>query len=151
MLQMYTESATGVATPVNSPIVFNTRKEQTGITATSGSPSNTVSLNRAGLYMVQFNGVISQTTAASAGVEAQADVANFVGVQMSNNGVAAPEAQTGGVSTGTADAIAVSFSTIVRVRPTCACSGSQNTKLQFDIIGNNATVYFANVVVTKIA
>ena len=152
MLQLYSSSATGVSTPVDSNIVFNNKTLQTGCTAVANTPTNTITLNKSGLYMVEFNGIISGIAAAEAEAEASVipTVANFVGVQMFNNGNAVPEAVTGATSAADTDVNAVSFQTLVRVRPGC-CSVDNTARLTFKVVGNNANVYFANVVVTKLA
>lgn len=152
MLQLYSSSATGVSTPVDSNIVFDNKSIQTGCTAVANTPTNTVTLNKSGLYMVEFNGIISGIAAAEAevGAEVIPTVADFVGVQMFNNGNAVPEALTGATSAADTDVNAVSFQTLVRVRPGC-CSVDNTARLTFKVVGNNANVYFANVVVTKLA
>ena len=152
MLQLYSSSATRVSTPVDSNIVFNNKTLQTGCTAVANTPTNTITLNKSGLYMVEFNGIISGIAAAEAEAEAAVipTVANFVGVQMFNNGNAVPEAVTGATSAADTDVNAVSFQTLVRVRPGC-CSVDNTARLTFKVVGNNANVYFANVVVTKLA
>lgn len=151
MLQLYSSSATGVSTPVNSNIVFNNKTIQTGCTAVANTPTNTVTLNKSGLYMVEFNGIISGIAAQAVDeVNEVPTVANFVGVQMFNNGIAVPEALTGATSAAATDVNAVSFQTLVRVRPGC-CSVDNTARLTFKVVGNNANVYFANVVVTKLA
>lgn len=151
MLQLYSSSETGVSTPVNSNIVFNNKTIQTGCTANANTPTNTITLNKSGLYMVEFNGIISGV-AAPAAVELSEvpTVADFVGVQMFNNGNAVPEALTGATSSAETAVEAVSFQTLVRVRPGC-CSVDNTARLTFKIVGNDANVYFANVVVTKLA
>lgn len=150
MLQLYSSSATGVSTPVDSNIVFNNKAIQTGCTAVANTPTNTVTLNKSGLYMVEFNGIISGVAAAEVEAAVIPTVANFVGVQMFNNGIAVPEALTGATSSADTDVNAVSFQTLVRVRPGC-CSVDNTARLTFKVVGNNANVYFANVVVTKLA
>lgn len=152
MLQLYSSSATGVSTPVDSNIVFDNKSIQTGCTAVANTPTNTITLNKSGLYMVEFNGIISGVVAAEAEVEAAVipTVANFVGVQMFNNGNAVPEAVTGATSSADTNVNAMSFQTLVRVRPGC-CSVDNTARLTFKVVGNNANVYFANVVVTKLA
>ncbi len=150
MLQLYSSSATGVSTPIDSNIVFDNKAIQTGCTAVANTPTNTVTLNKSGLYMVEFNGIISGVAAAEVEASVIPTVADFVGVQMFNNGNAVPEALTGATSAAATDVNAVSFQTLVRVRPGC-CSVDNTARLTFKVIGNNANVYFANVVVTKLA
>ena len=151
MLQLYSISATGVSTPVDSNIVFDNKSIQTGCTAVANTPTTRITLYKSGLYRVELNGIISGVaTAAVAEVAEVPTVADFVGVQMFNNGNAVPEALTGATSAAETAVEAVSFQTLVRVRPGC-CSVDNTARLTFKVVGNNANVYFANVVVTKLA
>lgn len=140
MLQMYTDVSGGRTVQENTSIVFDNKTIQTGCTVTANEPTNTVTLRREGIYSVQFNAIISNTTSSS----------EFIGINMERDGVDVPEAQTGAASSSTSDVDAVSFSTLVRVRPSC-CSVDNTTRLQFKVTGSDALVYFANVVVTKLA
>lgn len=140
MLEIYSESSNGVAVDVNNAIVFNNKVLQTGCTATANTPANTVRLNKAGFYSVYIDAIIANNTAES----------GLVGIQLYNNNDEVTNAFTAQTSTGNTNLVAVGFDTIVQVRP--SCSMIDNTaNLQFKIAHNNAMVYFANVVVTKIA
>lgn len=140
MLEIYTESSSGVATPVDEAIVFNNKVLQTGCTATANTPANTVRLNKAGFYSVHIDAVIANNTAEE----------GLVGIQLYNNNDEVSSAYTTQTSTGNTNLVAVGFDTIVQVRP--SCSVIDNTaNLQFRVANNNAMIYFANVVVTKIA
>lgn len=140
MLEIYMESSNGVAVDVNNAIVFNNKVLQTGCTATANTPANTVRLNKAGFYSVHIDAVIANNTAES----------GLVGIQLYNNNDEVTNAYTAHTSTGNTNLVSVGFDTIVQVRP--SCSVIDNTaNLQFKVVDNNAMVYFANVVVTKIA
>lgn len=140
MLEVFTNVQAGVATPVDTGIVFNNTKVRTGVVATANTPTNTIRLNRAGFYMIHFNAVVANNTAAS----------GDVGVQMVNNGVVDKSALAQATSTGATDFVNLAFTTIVRVEPSCSCV-SNSGSLVFNITGVDALVRFANVVVTKIA
>lgn len=140
MLEIYMENSNGVATSLNEAIVFDNKVLQTGCTATACIPTNTVKLNKAGFYSVHIDAVIANNTAES----------GLVGIQLFNNNDEVSNAYTAQTSTGNTNLVSVGFDTIVQVRP--SCSVIDNTaNLQFKIANNNAMVYFANVVVTKIA
>lgn len=140
MLQLYSEVAGGRLVTNNQDIVFDNKVEQTGCTATANTPTNTIELNRQGFYMVHFNAVISNDN----------DVNEFINVVMQNNGVDVESAQAGATSSSTTDIENIAFTALVRVRPSC-CSVNNRVRLRFKVTGSNAIVYFANVVVTKIA
>lgn len=140
MLEIYSESLNGIAVEVNNAITFNNKVLQTGCTATANTPANTVRLNKAGFYSVHIDAIIANNTAE----------AGLVGIQLYNNNDEAPNAYTAHTSTGNTNLVSVGFDTIVQVRP--SCSVIDNTaNLQFKVVDNNAMIYFANVVVTKIA
>lgn len=140
MLEIYMENSNGVATSLNEAIVFNNKVLQTGCTATACIPTNTVKLNKAGFYSVHIDAVIANNTAES----------GLVGIQLFNNNDDVSNAYTAQTSIGNTNLVSVGFDTIIQVRP--SCSVIDNTaNLQFKVVDNNAMVYFANVVVTKIA
>lgn len=139
MLQMYTEVSGGRAVQENTSIVFDNKTIQTDCTVTANEPTNTITLRRAGIYLVQFNAIISNTTSAS----------EFIVINMERDGVDVPEAHTGATSSSISDLVVVSFSTLVRVKPSC-CAVDNTTRLQFKVAGSDALVYFANVVVSKV-
>lgn len=140
MLEIYSESLNGIAVEVNNAITFNNKVLQTGCTATANTPTNAVRLNKAGFYSVHIDAVIANNTAE----------AGLVGIQLFNNNDEVSNAYTAQTSTGNTNLVSVGFDTIVQVRP--SCSVIDNTaNLQFKVVNNNAMVYFANAVVTKIA
>lgn len=139
MLQMYTDVSGGRVTRDNTSIVFDNKTIQTDCTVIANEYTNTISLRRAGIYLVQFNAIISNTTSAS----------EFIGINMERDGIDVPEAHTGATSSSTSDLVAISFNTLVRVKPSC-CAVDNTTRLQFKVTGSDALVYFANVVVSKV-
>lgn len=90
--------------------------------------------------MVHFNAVVSNDNA----------INELISVIMENNGVAVNSAQACATSESITDIENIEFTALVRVRPSC-CSVDNTARLQFKVTGSNALVYFANVVVTKIA
>ena len=139
MLQMYTEVSGGRTVKENTNIVFDNKTIQTGCTVSANEPTNTITLKRAGIYLVQFNAIISNTTSTS----------ETVGIIMERNGVDIPEAQTRATPSSTGDLVSVSFNTLVRVNPSC-CAVDNTTRLQFKVTDSDTLVYFANVVVSKL-
>lgn len=140
MLQLYSETSGGKLVLNNQDIVFDNKVEQTGCTAIANVPTNTINLNKAGFYMVHFNAVVSNDN----------DINELISVIMENNGVVINSAQAGATSESITDIENIEFTALVRVRPSC-CSVANTARLQFKVTGSNALVYFANVVVTKIA
>lgn len=140
MLQLYSETSGGKLVLNNHNIVFENKVEQTGCTATANTPTNTINLNKAGFYLVHFNAVISNDNA----------INEFISVIMQNKGVDISSAQAGATSSSDTDIENIDFTALIRVRPSC-CSVDNSARLQFKVTGSNALVYFANVVITKIA
>lgn len=139
MLKLYSETQVGKLVLNNQDIVFDNKVEQTGCTSTANVPTNTITLNKAGFYIVNFNEIVSND-----------DYVNeFLNITMQNNGVDAYSAHAGATSSSTSDIENIEFTTLVRVRPNC-CAVGNTTRLQFNVTGFNVLVYFANVVVTKI-
>ena len=52
MLQMYTEVSGGRTVKENTNIVFDNKTIQTGCTVSANEPTNTITLKRAGIYLV---------------------------------------------------------------------------------------------------
>lgn len=122
MLEAY---STNVAVAANAAIPFNNVTIQKGETAVL-SGSQTIELNKCGVYMVAFDGVAAAATT----------------ITMTKDGVAQPQAQTTGTSLG--------FQTLVQVpKNNSCCCFSSPTLIQL-IVDTAATLTNANVVVTKI-
>ena len=140
MLQVFTNNTSGVSVTDGSNINFTSKALQTGCVATANVGTDTVSLNKAGFYMVHFNASISASAAATEPLT----------VTMYEDGVAAEEASAVMYSVSATDIGSLAFSSIVRVKPSC-CPYDIGKNLTFKVTGVDALVYNANVVVTKIA
>ena len=139
MLQMYISVPYGKVVQKDNSIVFDNKVIQTDCTITANEPTNKITLRRAGIYLVKFNAIVSNTTSAI----------EFIGINMERDGVDVREAQTGASSSATNDLVPVSFSTLVKVKPSC-CVVDNTTRLQFKVTGSDTLVYFANVIVSKL-
>ncbi len=120
-----------------SNISFDTNRVATSCTAqhTAGSPS--IILNRPGYYFVGF----SATAVASEATET-----NPITVQLYNEDVAIDGAVASGLSATNTEMINLSFSTIVRILPSC-CMIDNTGILTFKSSGADATFTTPNVVV----
>lgn len=122
MIEVYGINVTAIA---DTPLSFGNVSVKKGCTAELES-SNTIQLNKCGVYMVEFDG--------SAAAE--------ITVQMFKDGVAQPQAQ----STGTS----LSFTTLVQVdhnNSNCCCSSPVELKFVPTSAGTFTNI---NVCVTKI-
>lgn len=119
-----------------SNINFDTNRVATSCTAQhiAGSPS--IVLNRPGYYYVSFN-----TIAAATGAETEP-----ITVQLYNEEDLIAGATASEVSLSTTDTVNLSFSTIVRVRPSC-CFVDNTGILTFKSTGVDATFTTPNVVI----
>ena len=119
-----------------SNITFDTNRVATSCTAqhTAGSPS--IVLNRPGYYFVGFN-----ATAVATGAETTP-----ITVQLYNEDELIPGATASELSATATDTVNLSFSTIVRVRPSC-CYVDNTGILTFRSTGVDATYTTPNVVV----
>ena len=122
MLEAY---STNVTVAADAAIPFNNVTIQKGRTAVL-SGTQTIELNKCGVYMVKVDGVASASTT----------------VQMFKDGVAQPQAQSTGTTFG--------FATLVQVpRNNTSCCGSSPTLIQFSADAA-VTMPNVNVVVTKV-
>lgn len=97
-------------------------------------------MNKTGFYSIHIDAIIANNTAEE----------GLVGIKLYNNNDEIHNAYTAHISTGNTNLVSVGFDTIVQVRP--SCSMIDNTaNLHFKVVNNNAMIFFANVVVTKIA
>ena len=134
MLEGY---STNIAVATNSAIPFNNVTIEKGCTAKIES-SATMSLNKAGVYMVSVD---------AAGIPTSAGV---MSIQLSKDGTLQPQAQSAVTGT-TTDINNVSFTTLVQVKDnnTCSCCTSP-TIIRVVNTGVPATYNIANICVTKI-
>lgn len=136
MIEVYNQNVTVAQ---NATIPFANTSIAKGCTAVL-SGTNTITLNKCGVYMVSFD-------AAAATTETSGDVT----VQMTKNGVLQPQALTTANSAATTDIESLSFVTLVQVpsNNSCRCCDSP-VAISFSNTGVAATFTQANVVVTKI-
>ena len=135
MIQTYSKNVT---VAVNTAIPFNSTSLLKGCTADKTGIS-TITLNKAGVYMVSFDAAV---VGSAAGV---------ISVQLSRNGTLLPEATTSETTATATDIHSISFETLVQVNQdnSCRCSDSGVT-ISVINTGIEATYNQANVVVTKI-
>ncbi len=117
-------------------VVFNTKKIQTGTTATICSKGEEVYLNKPGFYEVNLEVTVlggGATPMVTMHVDGEKD-----------------ESSLGYGCTGSDSVYSViTFTTIVQVCPTC-CKCKQRKELTFIYKGDVATLQQANIVVTKL-
>ena len=134
MIEAYSLNITGNA---GSAIPFNNITIEKGCTAQFIAPA-TIQLNKAGVYSVTVDAVVTPTTAGDASI------------QLSKNGSLVPQAQSSVTAANTTDLNPLHFDTLVQVREnnTCACNTSP-TLIQ--VINGTATTFNnINICVTKI-
>lgn len=135
MIQTYSKNIT-VAT--NTDIPFNSTSLIKGCTTTKTGIS-TVTLNKAGIYMVSFDASVIGSAA------------DTITVQLSKNGTLIPEATTSETTANTTDLHSISFQTLVQVTDdnSCSCTDS-GTVISIVNTGIATTFTQANLVITKI-
>ena len=116
---------------------FDTTRILTGCTVKHADGTPTFTLTKPGYYYVTFNGTITDTAA------------GIVTVQLLNGGVAVPGAEASITNTATTDERSFSFTTIVRVLPSC-CAIDNTTTLTVANTGIAATYSVANINITKL-
>ena len=138
---LFTFSNTSQTLVTDQLLTFNNNTIQTGCTATHAAGSSSISLNKAGYYMVSFN---------ADGVES--GTAGNITIQLQGNGTAIAGAETTAESATATDVVNLSFTTLVQVCPNC-CGNQVNTPftLTFANTGVGATFTNAAVTVTKVA
>ena len=116
---------------------FDTNRILTGCTVkhVDGTPAFT--LTKPGYYYITFNGTV---TNAAAGI---------VTVELLNGGVAVPGAEASVTTAATTDERSFSFTTIVRVLPSC-CAIDNTTTLTVANTGIATTYSVANINITKL-
>lgn len=132
-----TSNSASQAIPVSGFVTFANNNVLTGCAISHAQGSSTVTLEKAGLYKVDFNANILGTAA------------GIVTLQLLNNNVAVAGALTSETfSVGTTDN--VSFSTLIRVNPSCPCVRNISN-LQVQLQTTAATLTNANITVIKVA
>jgi hypothetical protein len=135
MISAYTLTDQIVA--VDGLLDFDTNRIVTGCTVkhVDGTPAFT--LTKPGYYYITFNGTITDATA------------GIVTVQLLNGGVAVPGAEASITNAAATDERSFSFTTIVRVLPSC-CAIDNTTTLTVANTGIAATYSVANINITKL-
>lgn len=135
MLQVYNTTTQTLA--VNSALEFSSTAIKTNCSSSIQSNSTTITLNKPGFYIVEFNGI------------AQATDPGVVQVQLEKDGTLVPYALA--AESGVAgDTVNLSFKTLIPVR--CSCPAMDNTvNLTFINNGVAASYTLTNVVVTRVA
>lgn len=121
---------------VEGEIPFDVNRILTGctITHTEGTPS--FKLNKPGYYFVSFNADVTGAT-------------GTVSAQLLSNAVVVPAAEGTSTLGAVTDVANISFSTIVKVLPSCAMIDNAQT-LTVSNVGVEATYDNVNIVITKL-
>lgn len=122
---------------VGSAYVFDTNRVVTGCTVGHTPGSTTFNLTKPGYYYVTFNTTFTTAAAGDAVVE------------LRNNGTAVPGATGSETVTTIGDSKSISFSTIVKVLPSCAVVDNTAT-LTFVATGIELEASTAAVSITKL-
>lgn len=132
MIQAYSRN---IAVTPNTAIPFNTTKLKTGCVVTQSDDRKTFYLNRAGIYMIEFNGSGASTAGGS------------VAVQMKVDGIDV-EPAVAEITTEANAPSEIAFNTLVSVDRVCACMGGK--PLQVMYTGTAGAMPLANIIITKI-
>lgn len=135
-LSAYTVSST--ALDVDGVLAF-TNKNLTGYSIDFTAGATTISLNKPGLYLVEFNATVAN----------QGTTGDVV-AQLQKNGVNVVGAVAKATSTSTTDLRTVSFTTIIEVSPSC-CVVDNDVDLTIVNTGVAANYSNFNVNVVKLA
>jgi hypothetical protein len=122
---------------VDGTLNFDTTRVLTGCTVKHADGTPTFTLTKPGYYFVTFDGTITDTAA------------GIVTVQLLNGGVAVPGAEASITNAAVTDERSFSFTTIVRVLPSC-CAIDNTTTLTVANTGIAATYSVANINITKL-
>lgn len=135
MISAYTLTNQLVA--IDGLLDFDTNRILTGYTVRHADGTPSFTLTKPGYYYVTFDGTITDTAA------------GIVTVQLLNGGVAVPGAEASITNAATTDERSFSFTTIVRVLPSC-CAIDNTTTLTIANTGIAATYSVANINITKL-
>lgn len=141
-LQTYTSAPeTPITYAQNANITFEMNGENSTSQCVIHSPgAQTVTIKRAGLYLVTFDGIVANNTSASGNV----------GVQLFSNGNAVAYAKSVATSGSATDVVPLQFSTYVRVLPSCA-SINNTTTLTVSNVGVEANYFLSNLMVARVS
>jgi hypothetical protein len=135
MINSYSLISQAVA--ADGTLNFDTTRVLTGCTVKHVDGTPTFTLTKPGYYYVTFNGTITDTAA------------GIVTVQLLNGGVVVLGAEASITNAATTDERSFSFTTIVRVLPSC-CAIDNTTTLTVANTGIAATYSVANINITKL-
>lgn len=136
MISSYNITEQAVAT--GGLLTFTTNRILTGCTVTHAEGTTSFQLNKPGYYYVSFNGIAAPTTAAG-----------DVTVQLLSNTSPVPSAIATFSSTATTDLGNLSFTTIIKVLPSC-CAIDNTTTLTLTNSGVDSTYNNVNLSITKL-
>ena len=136
MVSSYNTSTQNLA--IDETFTFTTNRVRTGCAVSHTPGAAEFVLHRPGYYYVAFNG-----TGATAGV------AGDVTVTLLSDGTAVPGAEASGYSGAAAESVGLSFSTIIKVLPSCGCVDNATT-LTVQNTGVASTFETSNLVITKL-
>lgn len=134
MINAYTNISQAIA--ADGTLNFDTTRVLTGCTVKHADGTPTFTLTKPGYYFVNFDGVITGTTAGT------------VTVELLNGATPVPGA-TASTSVAVDDIDTLNFATIIRVLPSCP-SIDNTTKLSILNAGVGVTFTNANIVITKL-
>ena len=135
MISAYNSATQTVA--IDGAYVFDTNRVATGCTVSHTPGTATFTLNKPGYYYVTFNTTFTTDATGDATVELQ------------NGGVAVPGATGTETITTVGDTKSISFSTIVKVLPSC-CAIDNTATLTFVATGIALEATTAAVQITKL-
>lgn len=123
-----------------SVVVFNNNSPFTGCSISHAAGGGTVSLNKPGIYLVEFNADASSVDTAG----------GTLTMQLTNNGVLVPSAEATATVTVNTAIVNLKFATIVQVLNSCNCVKND---VDLTVINNGvqANLTNANIVVVKLA
>ena len=135
MISIY--NSTTQTVDVGGAYVFDTNRIVTGCTVSHTAGTPTISLVKPGYYYVTFNTTFTTDATGNATVELQ------------NGGTAIPGAIGTETVTTAGDTKSISFTTIVKVCPSC-CAIDHTARLTFVATGIALTASIATVNITKL-
>lgn len=136
MVSSYNTTTQNLA--VDDTLTFTTNRVRTGCSVSHTPGAAEFILHRPGYYYVAFNGY-----------GATAGVAGDVVATLLSDGTAVPGAEASGYSGAAAEGVSLSFSTIIKVLPSCNCVDNAVT-LTVQNTGVASTFETANLVITKL-
>ena len=136
MVSSYTAIAQSL--DVNEDLVFAKNRVITGCTVTHIEGTSTFILKRPGYYYIGFNGE-----------GATSGVAGAVSIELLNGGTTVEGATASAYSGAETEPVNLSFSTIIKVLPSCDCVDN-TASLTIRNIGVASTFENVNITITKI-